>query len=151
MTPLCWLRRMAPISTLLAACARPPAAEAPGVDFSAVDDHVRASTRATDASTTVRAPTSYDRGVRVIEPAPDRVPRPPHRRVDVTFQAAELASAMQLLADAGRFNLVVEDALVAKVSATLRGVDAYDAMVMLATAHGATVRYEGNVVIVGKR
>ncbi len=64
---------------------------------------------------------------------------------------AEMASAFRLLADAGGFNLVIQEGLSAKVSATMHGVDPYDALLVLARANGAEVRYEQDVVVVTKR
>ncbi|APR81640.1 Hypothetical protein A7982_06989 [Minicystis rosea] len=83
---------------------------------------------------------------------PERTPRPEGRsRVDVSFQGADIVSAFQFLADAGRVNLVLQDGLTGKVSATLRGVDPYDALVSLAEANGATVKYDRRIVVVQKR
>jgi hypothetical protein len=80
------------------------------------------------------------------------VPRPRRRgHIDVSFQRAEMVSAFQLLADAGRFNLVMQDGLSGHVSATLKGIDPYDALVALAEANGVAVRYEGDVVVVKKK
>jgi hypothetical protein len=83
---------------------------------------------------------------------PERAPRPGGRaRVDVSFQGADMVNAFQFLADAGRFNLVLSEGLSGKVSATLRGVDPYDALVSLAEANGARVRYDRDIVVVSKR
>jgi hypothetical protein len=81
--------------------------------------------------------------------APTRPRRGP--RVDVSFHAADMTNAFQFLADAGRFNLVLQDGLTGHVSANLHGVDAYDALVSLAEANGAAVAYDGQVVVVKKR
>jgi hypothetical protein len=62
-----------------------------------------------------------------------------------------MVSAFQVLADSGRFNLVMQEGLTGRVSATMRGVDPYDALVALAEANGAEVRYDGDVVVVKKR
>ncbi len=79
-------------------------------------------------------------------------PRPGRRaRVDVSFQQADMASAFQTLADSGRFNLVLQEGLRGKVSATMRGVDPYDALVAIAEANGVEVRYQEGVVMVRKR
>jgi hypothetical protein len=84
------------------------------------------------------------------------LPAPPSRPrrgtpVDVSFQGADMTNAFQFLADAGRFNLVMEDGLSGRVSARLRGVDPYDALVSIASAHGVSVRFSDEIVIVGKR
>lgn len=87
-----------------------------------------------------------------IVPRPELEPRPRGRaRVDVRFHGADMVNAFQFLADAGRFNLVMEDGLNVKVSATLRGVDPYDALVSLARANGAMVRFDREIVVVSKR
>ena len=57
---------------------------------------------------------------------------------------------MRFLADSGRFNLVVESGLTGQVTASLRGVDAYDALVTIAEANGAEVRYDRGIVMVRK-
>jgi hypothetical protein len=62
-----------------------------------------------------------------------------------------MANAFQFLADAGHFNLILEDGLNAPISATMRGVDPYDALVAIAHANGVEVRYEREVVVVTKR
>jgi hypothetical protein len=84
------------------------------------------------------------------EPAP---PPPPSRpraggRVEVSFHRADLENALRFLADSGRFNLVVESGLSGVVTASLRGVDAYEALVMISQANGADVRYERGIVMV---
>ena len=79
-------------------------------------------------------------------------PRPGRRaRVDVSFQQADMVSAFQTLADSGRFNLVMQEGLNGKVSATMRSVDSYDALVAIAEANGAEVRFQEGVVVVRKR
>jgi hypothetical protein len=87
--------------------------------------------------------------IREVSSAPARPRRGP--RVDVSFQGADMANAFQFLADAGRFNLVMQEGLTGRVSATLRGVDAYEALVSLAEANGATVAFDGQIVVVKKR
>ena len=62
-----------------------------------------------------------------------------------------MVQAFQFLADAGRFNLVTAEGLSGKVSATLRGVDPYDALVSLAEANGAMVQFDRQIVVVKKR
>jgi hypothetical protein len=86
------------------------------------------------------------------EPAPPPAPtRPAGRaRIAVTFHHADLENAMRFLADSGRFNLVVESGLTGSVTASLRGVDAYDALLSIAEANGAAVRFEHGIVMVRK-
>jgi type IV pilus assembly protein PilQ len=79
-------------------------------------------------------------------------PRPRRgARVDVSFHRSDMTSAFQLLADVGRFNLVMAEGLTGQVSATLRGIDPYDALKAVAEANGVEARYEGGVVVVKKR
>jgi hypothetical protein len=73
------------------------------------------------------------------------------RRVDVRFQGADIHQALHFLAEAGRFNVVVESTLSGQVSARLRDVDPYDALLAVAEANGAVARWERNVVIVRRR
>lgn len=86
------------------------------------------------------------------DPAPPPAPSRPRSRgkVEVSFHRADLENALRFLADSGRFNLVVESGLAGSVTAQLRGVDAYDALVTIAEANGASVRYERGIVMVRK-
>ena len=77
-------------------------------------------------------------------------PRRAHS-VDVSFYRADLENAFRFLADAGRFNLVVEAGLTGNVTATLRRVDAYDALCAIASANGAEARFEQGIVVVRRR
>src|SRR6185437_809110 len=79
-------------------------------------------------------------------------PRPRRgARVDVSFQQADMVSAFQVLADSGRFNLVMQEGLNGKVSASMRGVDPYDALVSLAEANGVDVHFQDGIVVVKRR
>jgi hypothetical protein len=79
-------------------------------------------------------------------------PRPRRRsHVDVSFQKADMTNAFQFLADAGRFNLVMQEGMNGQLSATLRGIDPYDALVALAQANGVEVRYDRDVVVLKKK
>lgn len=84
------------------------------------------------------------------EKAPPPEPERPRSRgrVDVSFHKADLDNALRFLADAGRFNLVVESGLSGEVTAELRAVDAFDALVSIAEANGAVVRYHRGIVTV---
>jgi hypothetical protein len=84
------------------------------------------------------------------DPAPPPAPTRPNSRgkVVVSFHRADLENAMRFLADSGRFNLIVETGLTGSVTASLRDVDAYDALVPIAQANGAEVRYERGIVTV---
>ena len=87
-----------------------------------------------------------------IEPPPAPPARPrASRRVALALQHADLSNAMQLLADAGHFNLVLESGLSGQVSASLVDVEPYEALVALADANGARVEYENRIVVVRRR
>jgi hypothetical protein len=87
-----------------------------------------------------------------IEPPPAAPARPrATKRVALALQHADLGHAMQFLADAGHFNLVLESGLGGQVSASLYDVEPYDALVALADANGAKVEYENRIVVVRKR
>lgn len=66
----------------------------------------------------------------------------------MSFHKADLENALRFLADAGKFNLIVETGLSGSVTATLRGVDPFDALVMIAEANGATAKFERGIVMV---
>ena len=87
-----------------------------------------------------------------IAPRETEPPRPRRaHRIDISFQRADLVHAFQFLAEAGQFNLVLESGLTGQVSATLRDVEPYDALVALAEANGAKVEYEARIVSVRRR
>ena len=87
-----------------------------------------------------------------IEPPPAPPSRPrAAKRVALELQRADLVNTMQLLADAGHFNLVLESGLTGSVSASLVDVEPYEALVALADANGARVEYENQIVVVRKR
>lgn len=136
-------------TSLLAACASPPRPRPASPDLGAwvgaASDAPRAPSRAALVAPAAQVP----RTLAAPPPVPSR-PRP-RAPVDVSFQQADMVSAFQFLADAGRFNLVMEDGLGGKVSARLRGVDPYDALLTIAGAHGAVVRYENEIVVVRRR
>jgi hypothetical protein len=132
-------------------CAAPAARSAPASPRSAdLDAWVQAEAApALGGSRTLSPLAAGPVRIEAPEPAP---PRPPTKRqVDVSFQRADIKNAFQFLADTGQFNLVLDDTLSGEVSARLRNVDAYDALVTLADANGATVRYERKIVVVRKR
>jgi hypothetical protein len=97
-------------------------------------------------------PPAWTRGPLTLS-TPASSPARPQRRplIDVSFQKADMQSAFQLLADAGRFNLVIQEGLTGQVSASLRRIDPYDALTAVAAANGIDVRYDGLVVVVKKR
>jgi len=78
-----------------------------------------------------------------------REPRP--ARVggrDLRLRGARLDNALRMLAQAGKFNLVIRGELKTPVSVELTAVEPYDALVALAEAHGLAIRYRSQIVIV---
>lgn len=88
--------------------------------------------------------------IRIGPAAPPPEPARPRRsaRVSVNLREADLPNALRLLAEAGGFGLVIEGDLPGTVSIRLEDVDAFEALSALATAHGASARYERGVVVV---
>ena len=87
-----------------------------------------------------------------IAPSPHRpTPKGPRRvgRRDVRLHGARLDDAMRALAVAGRFHLVVPEPLSQPIDLELVRVEPYDALLVLAEAHGLSVSYQRGVVIVG--
>ncbi|MFO0552837.1 MAG: hypothetical protein U0271_30895 [Polyangiaceae bacterium] len=71
------------------------------------------------------------------------------RRVDVDLVKAPFDEAVRLLADTGRFNVVVEAPGASPVTVRLKGVDPFDVLVVIAEARGLEVRFERGIVVVG--
>jgi len=69
-------------------------------------------------------------------------------KMDVRFYEAELEEALRLLAEAGGFAFVAEGELPGRVTTELRNVRPYDALVVIARAHGARVTRRGTVLVV---
>ena len=59
-------------------------------------------------------------------------------------------NAMRLLADAGKFHLIIDRPMPQLVTAELLAVEPYDAVLSIAKAHGIHVRYTGGAVQVTK-
>jgi hypothetical protein len=151
---------IAPLLTAACAPARTPPPRASSADLDAwtsVEDAapLRSAATLSPASIPEARPAlpAADRwGSRTLAAVVAEPPRPRRgARVDVSFQKSDMASAFQLLADAGRFNLVMAENLNGQVSATLHGIDPYDALKAVAEANGVEVRYEGGVVVIKKR
>jgi type II secretory pathway component HofQ len=68
--------------------------------------------------------------------------------VDVRFDDADLHNALRFLADEAGVSLVIGDGVSGRVDDRLERVDAYEALVTLARAHGATIERRDRVVIV---
>jgi hypothetical protein len=144
---------MLPSALLLAGCASPPPARsAPAGTSADLAAWVSAEETAPGRGTVIlpgRAPIAEPVTLKTPVAVAPRPRRQAH--IDVNFQSAEIVNAFQLLADTGRFNLVMQDGLGGHVSATLKGIDPYDALVALAEANGITVRYEDDIVVVKKK
>jgi hypothetical protein len=148
------LRSLIPLSLLaLAGCSAPPPARAPASSpgtGAALDAWDTESPAAAAQASRKLAPVAI--APVTIAARPEEPPRPRRAgRVAVHFQRADLTNALQFLADAGRFNLVLEGGLSGQVSASLLDVDPYDALVALAEANGATTSYDRRIVTVKHR
>ena len=83
---------------------------------------------------------------------PDVEPRPRRRRhVDVDLVGAPFDDTARMLADVGGFGLVLEAPGASPVQASLRQVDAWEALVAICQAKGLDLRYEGGIAIVKAR
>lgn len=88
--------------------------------------------------------------VAIREPAsPPPEPRPRRRRaIDVDLQGASFEDAARLLSEVGDFPIVVEAPSAGTVHATLRRVDAWDALVAIAHAKGLVVTWQRGIAVV---
>jgi hypothetical protein len=142
-----------PLSDVAAQGAEPDSDEAAhreALDPRAIDSAIArdAEEPATGAEVR-RLPVKSSESIRIpTEAPPSEAPAGDRRAVDVRFANAELANALRLLADAGRFDLVVDGALQGTVTMELRQVRPYDALVTIAESKALEVRREGRVVIV---
>lgn len=68
--------------------------------------------------------------------------------VDLDLVGAPFDEVARLLADTGHFNVVVEAPSASPVTVRLRGVEAYDALVVIAEVRGLAVRYRRGMVVV---
>lgn len=88
--------------------------------------------------------------VAIREPAaPPPEARPRRRRaIDVDLQGAPFEDAARLLGEVGDFPIVVEAPSAGTVHATLRRVDAWDALVAIAHAKGLVVTWQRGIAVV---
>ncbi len=143
------------VATLLGAagCASPerPAPASPRNASASIGEWVAAEATAAAPPRSTKL-SALAGGTVHIEPPPAPPARPRvAKRVALELQRADLVNAMQLLADVGRFNLVLESGLSGQVSASLLDVEPYEALVALAAANGASVEYANRIVVVRKR
>jgi len=87
------------------------------------------------------------------EPAPQQAMRPSHAdaTVDLELAAAPLADAFRLLAEAGGFDVVIDESVDGEVSLRLRDAAVDDTIESLAAANGLTLEWQGNVLVVRGR
>ncbi len=78
---------------------------------------------------------------------PTTRPRRVGRR-DIKLHHARLDNAFRLLANVGKFNLVVQGDFTKTVSLALRRVEPYDALLALAQSNQARVELRDNIVVV---
>ncbi len=69
-------------------------------------------------------------------------------RRDIKLHHARLDNAFRLLANVGKFNLVVQGDFTKTVSLALRRVEPYDALLALAQSNQARVELRDNIVVV---
>ncbi|MEM1034709.1 MAG: hypothetical protein AAF928_05195 [Myxococcota bacterium] len=78
--------------------------------------------------------------------------RPPRvGRRDVRIRSARLDNALRLLAEEGRFDLVVAEPLGDAVDLRLSDIEPFDALQVVARTHGLVVHYAGDIVTVAPR
>lgn len=89
--------------------------------------------------------------ISIAPPTPPAEARPRRRggRVDIELNGAPFVDTVRMLADVGRFGVVIEAPGATGVQASLHGVDAWDALVAICRAKGVDVRYERGIAIVG--
>lgn len=85
-------------------------------------------------------------GARSEETARRRPPR--RRRVDVELRRAPFDDVARLLSDAGRFDIVLDAPSAHEVTVSLKDVEPFEALELIAEAQGLRVRYERGVVVV---
>ena len=140
------------ICALLVACGGAPSAHEPATSApvrdetpiaSLYDDSGRPLAQSDEPVATPSEPSS---------PSARSTARGGPRRVglrDVRLHGARLDDAFRALAVAGRFHLVVPEPLSQPIDLELVRVEPYDALLVLAEAHGLWVSYRRGVVIVG--
>lgn len=69
-------------------------------------------------------------------------------RRNVNVRGARLDNTLRMLAEHGRFNLVLPNTLAEPVTLRLHGVEPYEALLVVARNHGLDVLYAGDVVTV---
>jgi hypothetical protein len=65
---------------------------------------------------------------------------------DIRFNKTRIDNALRMLAEVGRFNLVIDGPLNKLVSATFIAVEPYDVLLSISKAHGLGVRCHSGVV-----
>lgn len=86
-----------------------------------------------------RSPTPRFAIKRIVTPEPPPLHVGTRRRIDVKLRRADLQEALRFLAHAGGFNLVIGEGVAGEVTAELTRVTPYDALQVIARAHGARV------------
>lgn len=106
----------------------------------------------TDRAPTITLSSPVERGetLRIGAPAEAHHSRPPvsPRLIDVDLNRAALGDALRFIADAGGFNMVLEGDPNTPVTLQLHRVDAFDALVTVAEAHGLVVDIQRGIVMV---
>ncbi len=121
-----------------------------GVDGSVIRDTDLAQSDEASRSSSLRSVMFAKR--HVIGATPPAVSDRPKGRhlIDVNLRQAKTADALQFLADAGGFNLVMQGDLALPVTVSLRRVDAFDALVIIASVQHLGVEMDRGIVVVGR-
>ncbi len=143
-------------------CARPAAA--PRADACAACDELDAPARPAREPDVPEPPArtlSFESGVpggahdrwavrRIGAGAADQArARPPRvKPVDIEVVRANFEEVARLLSDVGRFNVVVQATSAAPVTARLKRVEPFDALLVLAETRGLSVRFSSGIVII---
>ena len=140
---------------LVASCAaQPPPAPAVAGSADALDEAIAryepsAEGRSTSALASPAGPRGPLEGTHTIAARDDRQAARARsgRRIDVSLHAAPLDSALTLLANECRLDLVVGGALAKTVSLSLHRIDPCEALDVVASANGVELERRGRVVI----
>lgn len=106
----------------------------------------------TSSSVTFDAPTADRFAPTSIGPSAPPPPARPRRvgKRNISLRGARLDNALRLLAREGDFNLVVQGELTTPITLDLKGVEPYEAALLLAEVNDLDVRYQSGIVVVGR-
>lgn len=90
------------------------------------------------------------RSIGAASEGPKRSRPPRRRRVDVSLLRAPFEDVARFLADAGRFDVVIDAPSAREVTVSLHDVEPFEALELIAETQGLTVAYRRGVVIVSR-